>query len=236
MVYTHSPCLRWCVLLYQNSVHMFCYSPAALPLRHLGFSSLLSALQYWAKDTNCESHHYVTSPIFFFILFLTAPTHPVLLWGGAWECNGCPCTVLFFPYPKNTSPLTHGFSPDHLVFLNVITELIFGEKHKLCSSWCFLFMAFQILCALRIYFKFHQMFKVLLRNVATFVKVLQRIQILFYLWMIYKGLKYYHNCKGFTKYSNFTMFVMNLARIQILPHLWRISVYMWTLMHLFLVW
>jgi hypothetical protein len=52
-----------------------------------------------------------------------------------------------------------------------------------------------------------------------FVKVLQWIQILLHLWRIYQGLNYYNICKGFTKYSNFTMFVMNLARIQILPHL-----------------
>jgi hypothetical protein len=73
----------------------------------------------------------------------------------------------------------HGSSPGHLVVLDIITELIFGEEHKCVAPDVafFLFMAFQILSLLRIYqgFKLHQVFKDLARNVTTFVKVLQVI-------------------------------------------------------------
>jgi len=61
---------------------MFFYSPTALPLRPFCTSSLLSLQQYWAKGTNCESSHYVISPVFF-IFSLTAATPPVLLQLGA---------------------------------------------------------------------------------------------------------------------------------------------------------
>jgi len=57
-------------------------------------------------------------------------------------------SILFFPPTKNISSLMHWSCPDHLVALNVITQSIFGEEHKLCISWCcgFMFVAFQILC------------------------------------------------------------------------------------------
>jgi len=54
---------------------MFFYSRTTLTLLHL-FTFITIA--YWAKGTNCEGPHYVISPVFF-ILFLTAAAHPVLL-------------------------------------------------------------------------------------------------------------------------------------------------------------
>jgi len=34
----------------------------------------------------------------------------------------------------------HDSSPYHLVVRDIITELVFGEEHKLCSSWCCIFL------------------------------------------------------------------------------------------------
>jgi hypothetical protein len=74
----------------------------------------------------------------------------------------------------------HGTSPDYLFVLDIITELIFGEEHKLCSSWCCIyffvhgisdFVYVKDLTRIQISSDFQSFTK----NVTTFVKVLQMI-------------------------------------------------------------
>ena len=115
--------------------------------------------------------------------------------------------ILFNSPSKSVSSLLHCSCPDHLFVLDVIinqclvrnTNCVFPDVAGFCS-WLFRFYV------LRIYqiFRFHQIFKVLPRNVTTFVIVLPRIN------------KFYCICGGSTYDWSFITFVKDFLNIQIL--------------------
>ena len=131
-------------------------------------------------------------------------------------------SVLFFPHPKNVSPQIHWSSPDHSAILDVITDSIFVEEHKLCFYWgCRYFVAFQILCIkvsarIQIFISFSKFYQRMLPHLLKFYQGL-----IFY--CIYGGSTEDWNVITFVKALlniQILQFVMNLSRIQILPHLW----------------